>query len=211
MPEPVIIEHSIQPVTDHRRLRLTVILGSNRPERICPAVADWFLGQARRHPEITVDLDVCDLAVLALPPDLSGGDDTETFTERIDDADAVVIITPEYNHGYPGVLKIAIDTVWQEWRAKPVGFVCYGGVSGGLRAVEQLRGVFGELHAVTLRDTVSMPNAEDTLDQCGQLHPPQRANSAADMLLRSLRWWARATQEALRREPYPTGPASGTP
>jgi len=59
--------------------------------------------------------------------------------------DAFVVVTPEYNHGYPGPLKTAIDSVGREWHAKPVGFVCYGGLSGGLRAVEQLRIVFASV------------------------------------------------------------------
>ncbi len=188
-------------MTEARQFDLTVILGSVRPERLCTAVAGWFLQHLGTHPAFRAD--VCDLAEIALPDDLSSGADTDAFTKRIGNADAVVIITPEYNHGYPGVLKTAIDTVWEEWRAKPVGFVSYGGISGGLRAVEQLRGVFGELHAVTLRDTVSLPNAGDAFDQDGVFREPSRADAAADTLLRSLRWWARATSDALEHEPYP--------
>jgi len=62
---------------------------------------------------------------------------------------AFVVVTPEYNHGYPAPLKSLIDSVGREWQAKPVAFVSYGGVSGGLRAVEQLRQVFAKLHMVT--------------------------------------------------------------
>jgi NAD(P)H-dependent FMN reductase len=58
---------------------------------------------------------------------------------RIDAADAFVVVTPEYNHSYPASLKHAIDMAYGEWNAKPVAFVSYGGISGGLRAVEALR------------------------------------------------------------------------
>ena len=72
------------------------------------------------------------------------------------------------NHGYPGGLKIAIDTLRDEWRTKPVGFVSYG-AAGGLRAVEQLRPVFAELHAVTMRDAVSFPSVHRRFDEYRQL------------------------------------------
>jgi NADPH-dependent FMN reductase len=64
--------------------------------------------------------------------------------ERIAAAEAFVVVTPEYNHGYPAPLKALIDSSGAEWYAKPIAFVSYGGISGGLRAVEQLRLVFGE-------------------------------------------------------------------
>ena len=190
-----------QAVGAEDRLRLMVILGSTRPERLCSAVADWFLERIVDDRRFSVDL--CDLAELELPSDLTGGGDTDAFTKRIDEADAVVIITPEYNRGYPGVLKIAIDSVRDEWQAKPIGFVSYGGVSGGLRSVEQLRGVFGELHAVTLRDTVSIPNVADVFDDRRRLRDSCRFDAAAEALLRRLLWWGRVTSDALRRVPYP--------
>ena len=74
---------------------------------------------------------------------------------RLAGADAFVIVTPEYNHSFPAVLKNAIDWYHGEWSRKPVAFVSYGGVSGGLRAVQQLRHVFIELSAVPIRDTIS--------------------------------------------------------
>ncbi len=67
----------------------------------------------------------------------------------------VVVVTPEYNHGYPASLKQAIDIPHAEWQRKAVGFVSYGGLAGGMRAVEQLRQVFAELHCTTVRETVS--------------------------------------------------------
>lgn len=88
-------------------------------------------------------LDVIDLADTRVP--------SAELADRIGAADAFVVVTPEYNHSYPGPLH-AIDSVGEQWRAKPVGFVSYGGVSGGLRAVEPLRVVFAELHAVTIRE-----------------------------------------------------------
>jgi NAD(P)H-dependent FMN reductase len=84
-----------------------------------------------------------------------------------------VVVTPEYNHGYTAALKQLIDAVKAEWVAKPVGFVSYGGVSGGLRAVEQLRLVFAELHAVTIRDGVSFAMAWNRFDEAGEPVDPR--------------------------------------
>jgi NAD(P)H-dependent FMN reductase len=137
-----------------------------------------------------------------LPADLSGGPAAQAFADRIGEADAFVVVTPEYNHGYPGPLKVAIDTVVEQWQAKPVGFVSYGGVSGGLRAVEQLRGVFAELHAVTVREAVSFAHVWDRFDDDGALREPRRAEAAADRLLAQLGWWARALRRARALEPY---------
>lgn len=179
---------------------LAVIIGSVRKDRIGPAVARWLLPQLHRYTDAPID--VIDLVDLDLPPDLGGGADAEIFTKRIGCADAFIIVTPEYNRGYPGPLKTAIDTAQVEWRAKPVGFVSYGGVSGGLRAVEQLRPVFAELHVVTMQATVSLPFVWDLLDQHGNLHPPDRAASAVGTMLRQLAWWARTLRQAKADEPY---------
>jgi NAD(P)H-dependent FMN reductase len=185
-------------VTD---LRLAVILASVRKDRLGPVVARWFLNEVSTGTEAQVDL--IDLAELSLPDDLSGTGDAAVFTKRIDRADAIVVVTPEYNRGYPGALKTAIDTALPEWRATPIGFVSYGGISGGLRAVEQLRGVFGELHTVTLQASVSFPYAWDAFDEDGRLRDPSRAASAARNLLRQAEWWAEALRHQRAVTPYP--------
>jgi NAD(P)H-dependent FMN reductase len=180
--------------------QLAVIVASVRKDRIGPAVARWFLSRAQ--PRTEARIDVIDLADLHLPADLAGGGDTDVFAKRIASADAIVVVTPEYNRGYPGALKTAIDTVLPEWRVKPVGFVSYGGISGGLRAVEQLRNVFTELHVVTTQATVSLSYVWDQLDEHGELRPSERAASAADTMLRQLDWWAGALRQARSDRPY---------
>jgi NAD(P)H-dependent FMN reductase len=87
-------------------------------------------------------------------------------------ADAFVIITPEYNHSFPAPLKTAIDWFSKEWSARPVAFVAYGGNAGGLRAVEQLRQVFAELHSVTVRNAAGFAGAWELFDATGQLRNP---------------------------------------
>ena len=161
-------------------LRLAVLVGSIRPGRFGPTVAAWFASQARQRQALTVD--VLDLADLEIP---GAG-----FAAAIAGADAVVVVTPEYNHSFPGPLKTAVDSLRSEWFAKPVAFVSYGGISGGLRAVEALRLVFAELHAVTVRETVSFPLACEQFDGDGLRKDPAAATEAATRLLEQLSWWA---------------------
>jgi NAD(P)H-dependent FMN reductase len=190
-------------MTTNDPLHLVIVLGTSREGRFGPVVARWFAEQARRRADLTVD--VIDVAELALPPALSlePDDATRAYAKRLDAADAFVIVTPEYNHSYPAALKHAIDVTESEWRAKPVGFVSYGGVSGGLRAVEHLRGVFAELRAVTVRETVSFHRAWAHFDEVGQPMDPEVVDRAARVLLDELVWWARALKPARAEMPYP--------
>jgi NAD(P)H-dependent FMN reductase len=194
-------------VADHafrsdRRLALAIIVGSTREGRFAPVVARWLTAHAQQRADM--DVDVVDLADFDLPavyPRRPTGAVT-AFLERIDRADAFVVVTPEYNHGYPASLKQALDLAHHEWRAKPVGFVSYGGVSGGLRAVEQLRLVLAELHATTVRDTVSFHLAHRAFDEAGQPREPADSDAAAKTLLDQLAWWGFALRGARATHPY---------
>ncbi|MGW6935361.1 NADPH-dependent FMN reductase [Lentzea sp. NPDC054927] len=169
-------------------IRLAVLIGSTRTGRLSPTVAGWFARQA--VPRADLDVDVIDLA------------DGEVTSARIAAADAFVVVTPEYNHSFPGVLKTEIDRHLTEWQAKPVGFVSHGGVGGGLRAVEQLRLVFAELHAVTVRDTVSFHNGLACFDADGEPVEPAGCGAAAKTMLDELVWWALALRAARTARPY---------
>ena len=181
-------------------LRIAVILGANRNGRTGPAVTRWFLDRASEYGG--VDLDIVDITDLG--PGDGHGAPLAGFAERVAAADGFVVLTPEYNHGYPGPLKAAIDSARREWFAKPVAFVSYGGMSGGLRAVEQLRGVFSELHTATIRDTVSFHNAHTVFGPGGEpLVDLAEADVAANTLLDRLVWWTLALREARLHNPYP--------
>jgi NAD(P)H-dependent FMN reductase len=171
---------------------LAVIVGSVRETRFGPVVANWLVGQAKQRADLAVD--VIDLADTPIP--------SATFADRVGAADAFVVVTPEYNHSFPGPLKTAIDSVRTQWQAKPVGFVSYGGISGGLRAVEPLRVVFAELHAVTVRDTVSFHGARQRFDDNGNPREAHQVNTAATVLLDQLTWWAHALRTARATCPY---------
>ncbi|AXK34485.1 NADPH-dependent oxidoreductase [Streptomyces armeniacus] len=190
--------------------RLAVIYGSVREGRFGPVVGDWFAGEAETHGGFG-EVDVIDLADHELPlifPDFSAGPPPETarvlegLSERLAAADAFVVVTPEYNHSFPASLKNGIDWFHGEWQAKPVGFVAYGGVSGGLRAVEQLRQVFAELHAVTVRDALSFHNAGGLFGPDGRPKDAEGSGAAAKGMLDQLTWWASALREARAKSPY---------
>ncbi|MFE1483562.1 MULTISPECIES: NADPH-dependent FMN reductase [Streptomyces] len=187
-------------------LKVAVILGSNRDGRFGPVVADWFLARAAGHPGVATEL--IDVAEADLPTAITFSPGPEeaarlaAVSERLAAADAFVVVTPEYNHSFPAPLKSLIDWHSAEWQAKPVAFVSYGGISGGLRAVEQLRQVFAELHTVTVRDTVSFHNAGVLFDDEGRHLDPEPADAAAKTLLDQLVWWGTALRDARNLRPY---------
>jgi NAD(P)H-dependent FMN reductase len=191
-------------MSDNKPLSMAIIVGSTRQGRFAPTVANWFADQVRRRDDMAVD--VIDLADTQLPDVLAEKPATEVtaITPRLANADAFVVVTPEYNHSFPAPLKTAIDWHFKEWRAKPVGFVSYGGISGGLRAVEQLRQVFAELHAVTVRDTVSFHGAWTQFDPESCPKDPERYEKAAQSMLDQLAWWGQALREARAQRPYMT-------
>ncbi len=126
------------------------------------------------------------------------------LTARLDAADAVVVVTPDYNRSFPASLKAAIDWHYTEWQAKPIGFVGYSGSTGGLLAIEQLRQVFNELHAHTVRDYVSFPRYYELFEADGTLRDPKGAEAAAKVMLDQLLWWGSILRNARRDLPYVT-------
>lgn len=181
--------------------RLAVLIGSTRPGRFGPVAGRWFAHQASLHGQM--DVDLIDLAETPLPEGTSAEAPAEAaeLGRRLDQADAFVIVTPEYNHSFPAPLKHAIDLFKTQWYAKPVAFVSYGGMGGGLRAVEQLRLVFAELHAMSVRDTVSFHRFWEVFDEAGQPTDEGCARAAKGML-DQLVWWSDALRTARAANPY---------
>lgn len=131
-------------------LRVGVIAGSTRPSRRSPAIAQWVAAD-RSQPDLrleVVDLATFDLPMLGEPLAAVFGtyehETTRRWAAAIASYHAYVMVVPEYNASFPGVLKNALDHLYAEWNDKPVGFVGYG-ISGGGRAVGQLRQVAEEL------------------------------------------------------------------
>ncbi|MGV9677784.1 NADPH-dependent FMN reductase [Nocardia sp. NPDC003482] len=189
-------------------LRTAVIIGSTRDGRFGPVAADWIAGHIARREDMTADL--IDLVRTPLPtvfPAFGQALPEEAMAQlgavspRLAQADAFVIVTPEYNHSFPASLKNALDWHQEQWHAKPVGFVSYGGLAGGLRAVEHLRVVLAELHAVTIRNTVSFHNYGEVFGADGTPSDPG-CDVAAKAMLDQLSWWGRSLREARRVHPY---------
>lgn len=186
--------------------RIAVLLGGTGEGRSGGAVADWFIGRAWERPDITIDvIDPVETGVPLTHTRTPAPDAAELLSvigRRLDTAEAFVVVTPEFNHSFPAPLKALIDRYHREWQAKPVGFVSYGGMSGGLRAVEQLRLIFAELHAVTIRDTVSFHNVRERFDETGRPVEPDGCNAAAKVMLDQLLWWAQTLGDARAARPY---------
>lgn len=104
----------------------------------------------------------------------------------MDAADAFVFVMPEYNYGFNAPLKNAIDFLHQEWVYKPVGFVSYGGVSAGTRAVQMIKQVVTTLNMVALNEAVSIPFVAQFLDDEGEIDANETMEKAADALLAGL-------------------------
>ena len=143
-------------------IKLGIILGSTRPNRNGEAVAKWVyqIAQKRSDAEFElVDIKDFNLPLLDEPIPPSMGQYTKEHTKvwaaKIDSFDAFVFVTPEYNHGISGALKNAIDFLFKEWNNKAAGFVGYGS-AGGVRAVESLRLVMGELMIADVRTQVML-------------------------------------------------------
>ncbi|MBB4932354.1 NAD(P)H-dependent FMN reductase [Lipingzhangella halophila] len=185
-----------------RTLNIAVIIGSTRDNRFGPTPARWIAAQARQREDW--DVDVIDLKEAALPETLSrpAPEPVRQLQPRLARSDAFIVVTPVYNRGYPAPLKTAIDWYHHEWNAKPVGFVSYGGIGGGLHAVEQLRLVFNEVHAATIRDTVSFANFWEHFDKNGATSDGEPIDGAAKKFLDQLGWWAHALRAARARTPY---------
>jgi NAD(P)H-dependent FMN reductase len=184
------------------KVKIALILGSIREGRRCDAIAQWASEEIQRHPAF--ELDIVDPLKLMLPSrhEKEGSIDLRELARRIDEADAFIVIVPEYNHGYPAALKHLIDSIKEPWRGKPVGFVSYGGMSGGIRAVEQLRQVFAELHATTVRDQVALVDVWEKFDARGQLRSSEPMSLAMGLMLLRMDWWAKALREGRRVAPY---------
>ena len=159
-------------------LKIKIILGSTRQQRFSDKPGNWIYKEAKKKNGI--DAEILDLRDYQLPffnEPMSPGmikdgvypnEIARKWADKIREADAFIIVTPEYNHGISGVLKNALDYIYAEWNNKPVGFVAYGGV-GGARAVEHLRGVAIELQMAPIRNAIHIPQHWNLLDDNGDL------------------------------------------
>jgi NAD(P)H-dependent FMN reductase len=186
--------------------RIGIILGSTRPNRNGAQVAQWVYEIASRRSD--AEFELVDLRDYPLPhldeplPPAMGqyqNDHTRQWSDKIASFDGFVFVTPEYNHGTSGVLKNAIDYLYNEWNNKAVGFVSYGAV-GGARAAEHLRLVAGELQMADVRQQVTLSLATD-FENFSVFKPGDYNLATLDTLLDQVIAWSTAL--APLRQPVP--------
>lgn len=175
---------------------LHTLICSTRPGRVGPAVADWVHGIARSHGGFEARL--VDLASFLLPvfdepehPRLGryAHEHTRAWSTSVSGADAFLFVLPEYNFAPPGALTNALNYLVREWHYKAVGFVSYGGMSGGIRAVQVAKGLLSTLKMVPMLEAVAIPNVGQQLQAEGGLSAnPLNLQAATTMLDELLRW-----------------------
>ncbi len=165
--------------------RLMIIVGSIRPGRIGLPIASWARQRAEQN---DFEIDFVDLAELNLPfldepthPRLKQYTQPHTiaWSERVEAADAFLFVTPEYNHSFSPALKNALDFLNNEWWRKPLGFVSYGGVSGGTRGVVALTTVTSALGLVKIGANVEINFAAQHIVD-GVFQPGDKENAILD-------------------------------
>jgi NAD(P)H-dependent FMN reductase len=187
-----------------------VILASVREGRRGEVFAKWLLELAASHPNLSTELvDLRDWQLQAYSYGVQAvnveklyveGSLQSRWKERIHSLDGFVVVTPEYNRGYPGQLKNALDALYQAWNYKPIAFVSYGGTAGGSRAISQLSQVAVELKMVPLRDEVNVSLIGLAVD--GRGYPSAEIyGKKAQMLLNELGFWAELLKTGRERHP----------
>jgi NAD(P)H-dependent FMN reductase len=189
--------------------KLHVIIGSTRPGRAADLVAPWVISRTRDHGGF--DVEVLDLREWALPIfaetfETVGDFNDPTYSSpvvrswnhKIAEADAFLVITPEYNHSVPAVLKNAIDSVFVSFafRNKPLAVVGYsGGIAGGVRAIEHLAQIAIEAEMVPLRTATIIPQVFQAFTSDNQPVNPV-TDISLQIALDDLKWWSDALAAA---------------
>jgi NAD(P)H-dependent FMN reductase len=172
--------------------KLLIVVGSTRPGRVGLPVASWFVSLAREHGGF--DVECADLADWNLPfmdepahPRLRQytHEHTRRWSALVAAADAVVWVMPEYNHGYTAPVKNAIDYLVHEWAHKPVGFVSYGGMAAGTRAVQLLKPVLSDLKMAPVVESVAIPYVSQMMRD-GVFRPTEAIIGNAQLMLNEL-------------------------
>lgn len=175
-------------------LKIGIIIGSTRPGRRAPQVAQWVYDIAAKRGDAAfeiVDIQDYDLPVLdePMPPSMGNYSQphTKKWAEKIKSLDGFVFITPEYNHSISGALKNAIDFIYKEWNDKAAGFVSYG-TTGGARAVEHLRGIMAEVMVADVRAHVSLSLFTDYVNFTDFTPAPWHLQQLDTMLSQLVAW-----------------------
>lgn len=179
-------------------VKIGIIIGSTRPGRNAPAVAQWVYDIAKSRTD--AEFELVDLADYQLPlydepvpPSMSTSyekEHTKKWSAKIASLDGFVFVTPEYNRATTGALKNAIDFLYQEWNNKAAGFVAYGSFLGA-RAVENLRLIMGELQVADVRSQVGLSLFTD-FENFTEFKPGPHHNDSVNAMLDQLVAWSGA-------------------
>lgn len=190
-------------------MKLGIIVGSTRQNRQTPKQALWVAHTARQIDG--VDVEIIDLKDYPLPffdesisprynPDRKVAPEVQKFLDKIEEQDAYIFVTPEYNHSIPGVLKNAFDYLTWEMKRKPATIVSHGTV-GGARAAMHLKEIISEGQAVPIPNFVAFSHMSDAIDEEGVLSEEVKANpygpqGALNAALNELQWYSDALSAA---------------
>lgn len=178
--------------------KLTVVLASVRDGRAGEGIAQWFVTRAKEHGKF--DVHLADLKELNLPlldephhPRLRKyvHESTKRWSDIVGGSDAFVFVSAEYNYSTPPALVNALDTVYHEWTYKPVGFVTYGGVSGGLRAMQMTRTMVTAFKMMPMVEAVNIPFFAQLMEN-GVFKSNETHDKAAPVMLDELLRWTEA-------------------
>jgi NAD(P)H-dependent FMN reductase len=178
---------------------LKIITSTTRQERRGRVIADWITRLAEESNKFEVEL--LDLAEIALPfmdepnyPSIQQyqHDHTKKWSETIASSDAFIIVLAEYNFGFPAPIKNALDYLFNEWKHKPVGFVSYGGMSGGVRSAQMLKPIVTALSMMPLAESVSLPFFTKHINNEDVFVPHEDVTNSAYIMLNELARWSSA-------------------
>jgi len=185
---------------------LRIVIGSTRPGRVGPSVATWITERAREHGGF--DVQVTDLAELNLPmldepnhPRLRQytQQHTKDWSALVDASDAFIFVTPEYNYGFNGALKNAIDYLFNEWQRKPAGIVSYGGIAAGTRATQMLKQVLTAVKIMPVPESVNIPFVFEHLDEDRRFKSSELIDASATAMLDELLKWTESLAELRKK------------
>lgn len=187
-------------------LKIAIIIGSTRPNRVGESVAKWVFDQANKRDDAEfelIDLRDYNLPLLDEPvsPAMSNqykNEHTKEWSKKISSFDAYIFVTPEYNHGTSGALKNALDFLYSEWNNKVAGFVSYGS-AGGTRAVEVLRLNMAELQIATVRAQLIL-NLRSDFEKYSIFKPADHHAKELDKMIDQVISWGTAIRTVRVKE-----------
>ena len=191
--------------------KLKIISSTVRPGRKGPLVANWIAEQARQHGSFEVEL--LDLGEINLPmmnephhpvQKKYTFEHTKSWSAKIEEAEAFIFVTAEYDFHYPAPLRNALEYLYSEWSYKAAGIVSYGGVSAGTRAAKNLMGDLPCFKTVPLTDMVNFPSFSKMINEQGEFTPPEVSAKSATTMLNELARWTKGLKAIREDKPAET-------